>query len=117
MGVVLEGGYCHCRRITQQHLGYTPTGAEAPTASFSGGKNFTSTGWAAGGGFEFVLNGPWSITADYLYANLGKGSNSTTTCTGTASVCAAFSGISLDSIHNSFTAHIFRVGINYWFGY
>ncbi len=98
-------------------LSYTPTGATKPTASFSGGKNFASTGWAAGAGAEYGLNGPWSITAEYLYATLGKGSNSIATCAGSASACAAFSGISLDGNHNSFKANIFRIGINYWFGY
>jgi outer membrane immunogenic protein len=98
-------------------LSYIPAGATKPTASFSGGKNFTSTGWVAGAGTEIGLNGAWSITAEYLHVNLGKGSNSTTTCNGSASACAAFSGISLHSMHNGFTANVFRVGINYWFGY
>ncbi len=98
-------------------LSYTPTGTARPTATFSGGKNFTSTGWAAGGGVELVLNGPWSIGAEYLHASLGSGSNSTTTCTGSAAACAAFSGFSLDSIHNSFTANVFRITVNYWFWY
>jgi opacity protein-like surface antigen len=88
-----------------------------PTIAAAFSKNFTSTGWVAGGGVELVLSGPWSISAEYLHANLGKGSNSTTTCTGTASACAAFSGVSLDSTHNSFTADMFRIGINYWFWY
>jgi opacity protein-like surface antigen len=98
-------------------LNYTPQGATKPAASFSGGKNFASTGWVAGGGTEIGLNGAWSITVEYLHTNLGKGSNSTTTCSGSASACGAFSGISLDSSHNAFTANIFRIGINYWFGY
>ncbi len=98
-------------------LSYTPAGATKSTASFSGGQNFKSTGWAAGVGTEIGLNGAWSITAEYLHVNLGKGSNSTTACSGSASACAAFSGISLDSMHNGFTANLFRVGINYWFSY
>jgi len=98
-------------------LSYIPAGTTKPIASFNGGKNFTSTGWAAGGGFELVLSGPWSISAEYLHASLGRGSNSTTTCTGSAAACAAFSDISLDSIHNSFTANMFRIGVNYWFWY
>jgi outer membrane immunogenic protein len=98
-------------------LSYTPAGAAKATATFSGGKNFTSTGWVAGGGVELVLIGPWSIGAEYLHATLGNGSNSTSTCTGSASACAAFSGVSLDSIHNSFTANVFRISINYWFWY
>lgn len=98
-------------------LSYTPTGATKPAASFSGGRNFRSSGWAAGGGTEIGLNGAWSITAEYLHVNLGRSPNSTTTCNGSASACAAFSGISLDSIHNNFSANIFRVGFTYWFGY
>jgi opacity protein-like surface antigen len=111
VGTIITGG------SHNSTLSYTPTGTSKPTASFSGGKDFTSHGWVAGGGVELVLTGPWSMTAEYLHANLGKGSNSTTTCTGSASACAAYSGVSLDSIHNSFTANIFRIGINYWFGY
>ena len=42
---------------------------------------------------------------------------STGTLKPTASACAAFSGVSLDSTHNSFTANMFRIGINYWFWY
>jgi opacity protein-like surface antigen len=98
-------------------LSYTPAGATKPTASFNAGKNFNATGWAAGAGTEIGLNGAWSITLDYLHANLGKGSNSTTTCSGSAAACAAFAGVSLDSRHGGFTSNTFRIGINYWFGY
>jgi opacity protein-like surface antigen len=98
-------------------LSYTPTGATKPAVSFTGGKNFTTTGWVAGGGAEYGFNGPWSLTVEYLRANLGKGSDFTATCNGSASACAAFSGISFDSIHNGVTASVFRIGINYWFGY
>ena len=98
-------------------LSYTPAGTTKPAASFSGGQNFKNAGWVAGVGTEIGLNGAWSITAEYLHVNLGKGSSSTTACSGSASACAAFSGISLDSMHNGFTANLFRVGINYWFSY
>jgi outer membrane immunogenic protein len=111
VGTIITGG------SHNSTLSYTPNATTKPTASFSGGKNFTSIGWVAGGGVELVLSGPWSISAEYLHANLGNGSNSTTTCTGSASACGAYSGVSLDSTHNSFTANIFRIGINYWFGY
>jgi outer membrane immunogenic protein len=98
-------------------LSYTPAGTKTPTSSFSGGKSYASTGWAAGGGFEYGLNGPWSISAEYLYISLGKGSASAATCSGAGTACAAFTGISFDSTHGSFTANTFRIGINYWFGY
>ena len=96
-------------------LSYIPAGSKVPTASFSGGKSFASTGWAAGAGFEYGLNGPWSISAEYLHVALGKGSDSTSTCAGAA--CTAFTGISFDSTHGNFTANTFRIGINYWFSY
>jgi outer membrane immunogenic protein len=96
---------------------YTPIGATGPVASFDGGKNFNSTGWAAGGGAEIGLNGAWSISAEYLHVSLGKGSSSATTCAGTATACAAFAGVTLDNTHNAFTANIVRIGINYWFNY
>jgi outer membrane immunogenic protein len=98
-------------------LNYVPPGAPAPTASFGEGKNFASTGWAGGGGVEIGLNGAWSITAEFLHMSLGKGSSSTTTCSGAAAACAPFAGISLDTTHDSFTTNIFRIGINYWFNY
>jgi opacity protein-like surface antigen len=96
---------------------YTPAGATKPAASFSGGKDFATSGWVAGGGFELGLNGAWSIMAEYLHANLGKGSNSTTTCSGPAAACAAFSGISFGNNHEGFSANLFRIGVTYWFGY
>lgn len=98
-------------------ISYTPIGTVVPIASFNEGKNFGSSGWAAGAGAEIGLNGAWSITAEYLHLSLSKGADSTTTCAGAAATCAAFAGISLDSSHTGFTANVFRVGINYWFNY
>jgi outer membrane immunogenic protein len=99
------------------NLSYAPSGTTAPIASFAGGKNFNSTGWAAGAGLEIGLNGAWSISAEYLHMNLGKGSDSVTTCSGAASACAPFAGVTLDTTHNTFTANVIRVGVNYWFSY
>ena len=98
-------------------LAYIPAGTTAPIASFSGGKNFNSFGWAAGAGAEIGLKGAWSISAEYLHMSLGNGSNSTATCAGAASACAAFAGVSLENTHNAFTANIIRIGINYWFNF
>jgi opacity protein-like surface antigen len=59
-------------------LYYVAPGAKSPSASFGGGNTFATIGWAAGGGIEYGLNGPWSITAEYLRESLGKGSDSMT---------------------------------------
>jgi outer membrane immunogenic protein len=101
----------------QSSLSFTPAGAAKPTASFGGGKEFSSTGWAAGTGTEIGLNGSWSITAEFLHVNLGKGSDSATTCSGTAAECAAFSGVSFKTLHNALTANLFRIGVNHYFNY
>jgi opacity protein-like surface antigen len=98
-------------------LAYIPAGTTAPDASFGAGKNFSSTGWAAGAGAEIGLNGAWSISAEYLRVNLGQGSTSTSTCAGAANACSPFAGVSLDTAHNSYTANVIRIGINYWFNY
>jgi outer membrane immunogenic protein len=94
---------------------YTPTGAASPTASFNGGKNSKSNGFGVGGGVEYALADSWSLKIEYTYINLGKGSNSNVSCTGSAAACNAFANLSLDSFHNSFTASALRLGINYLF--
>lgn len=113
----VRGGAVFNTGSSDAMVNYTPPGAAAPTASFSGGKSYASSGWVAGGGVEYGLNGAWSITAEYLHMDLGKGSNSTATCAGTASACTAFSGTSLDNTHTGFTSNVIRIGINYWFDY
>ena len=99
------------------NLSYIPSGTTAPVASFNGGKNFDSTGWAAGAGAEIGLNGAWSISAEYLRMNLGKGSTSLATCSGAASACSAFVGVSLETAHSAYTTNVIRIGVNYWFNY
>jgi outer membrane immunogenic protein len=86
-----------------------------PIAVFQGGKDYDSSGYGVGFGIETAMVDHWSFRAEYTYVNLGKGDNSLTSCTGTSSTCAAFGNIKLDNTHNSFTANLFRVGINYKF--
>jgi outer membrane immunogenic protein len=113
----LKGGALLAGGSQDSTLSYVPEGATAATASFKGGKSFASIGWVAGGGAEFGLYGPWSIAAEYLHASLGKGSNSTAACAGTAANCAAFAAASLQNGHGSFEANLIRISINYWFDY
>jgi opacity protein-like surface antigen len=85
------------------------------TATFTGGKDFHASGLGIGVGVEYMLGAPWSFKAEYTHISLGKGDNDVTTCTGTTATCTAFGNVSLDNSHNSFTANIFRVGLNYKF--
>jgi opacity protein-like surface antigen len=111
VGAVLSVG------ARNSELFYAPSGAIKPTASFTGGKDFSTTGWVTGGGIELGLNGAWSISAEYLHASLGKGSDSLGGCNGPATACAMFSGVSLSNSHGGYSANIVRVGITYWFDY
>jgi outer membrane immunogenic protein len=110
--------------VAGQHtstLSYTSPGDEAPSSSFSGGKNFKSSGYNVGFGIDYDISGPWSFTAEYNYVNLGKGTNSTFACEtakGTVPpICANYANFSLDNIHNSFTMNMFRVGFHYAFAF
>jgi outer membrane immunogenic protein len=95
---------------------YTPTGASSPDATFNGGKNSASHGFGISLGTEYKVADQWSVKFEYTYIKLGKSSqNSTTSCNGSVAACDAFAGASLDSIHNSFTASLLRVGFNYDF--
>jgi outer membrane immunogenic protein len=111
IGGMLSAGAHH------SELSYTPTGATRPTASFGGSADFSTFGWVAGGGAELGLYGAWSVTLEYLHANLGKGSDSSGACNGPAAVCSAFLGVSLGTAHEGFSANIFRVGITYWLNF
>jgi outer membrane immunogenic protein len=101
----------------KDEIAYTPLGSTQSVASFQGGKNFSTTGWAAGGGFELGLNGAWSVTAEYLHMSLGSGSDVTASCSGTASSCAPFAGFTFSNNHEGFSANVYRIGVTYWFDY
>ncbi|MGE0565970.1 MAG: outer membrane protein [Pseudolabrys sp.] len=61
----------------------------------------TQIGWTVGLGVEYAFMGPWSAKIEYLYADLGKASCASGTCTTNTDVDAK--------------ANIVRVGINYRF--
>jgi len=61
-----------------------------------GGASTTKAGWTAGGGVEAAITGPWSVKAEYLYVDLGRGS----------------SVLGSDA---KFQSHIVRAGLNYRF--
>jgi outer membrane immunogenic protein len=73
---------------------------QASAPGFPGG-SVTNAGWTAGGGIEFALPGHWSAKAEYLYVDLGNFS------------CGISCGSAAQTV--SFTANLFRGGINYRF--
>ena len=61
-----------------------------------GSASETKAGWTLGGGVEYAFNGPWSVKAEYLYVDLGRG--------------AAIGGSDA-----KFQTNIVRAGLNYRF--
>lgn len=71
----------------------------ASVPGFAGG-SATNAGWTAGGGIEFAVAGHWTVKGEYLYVDLGN--FNCNTC-----------GLIPQTV--SYTANIFRGGINYRF--
>jgi opacity protein-like surface antigen len=111
----VKGGAIIASGARDSMIAYAPSGSTTATVSFNGGRNFSSVGWVAGGGFEWGLYGPWSIGLEYLHVDLGKASSAQAGCAGTASACTAFTGISLVNEHSGFESNSFRIVVNYYF--
>jgi outer membrane immunogenic protein len=72
------------------------------SAAGVGSGNSTNAGWTVGGGIEFAIVGHWTAKAEYLYVDLGNFN-----CT----ACGGAAGTQ----NVSFTANVFRGGLNYRF--
>ena len=102
-GAALAGG------STRSSATFTPLNATAPTASFAGGRTYSSNGWTAGAGVEYQIERAWSVKAEWLYVKLGSGANQVSSCTTTvAGGCDAFGNLNLQSTSNSVSANVFR---------
>jgi len=80
-------------------------GASAGGVSDSISKDIWALGWTVGGGFEYAINGRWSLRTEYLYVDLGR----KTLIEGALSNYAARLGVET-------TASIVRAGVAYRFG-
>jgi outer membrane immunogenic protein len=83
------------------------------TAHENGGVNQTKTGWTAGAGVEYQLpsNKHWSVKGEYLYADFGRVTTTSTNLTAFTPPIAFPTNVFThsDKLH----AHILRGGINY----
>jgi outer membrane immunogenic protein len=85
---------------------------DATTGSiFSGNPSSTRVGWVIGGGVEYAITNNITIKGEYLFADLGS-SSFTTTPNGFAA--ANFPGVSASG-KIDWEASIFRAGVNYKF--
>jgi outer membrane immunogenic protein len=75
----------------------------------------TRYGWTAGAGAEYALMNGWSIKAEYLYADLGRASTTSTNLTAFNPGGVAFpTNVYTHTVN--LRSNIGRVGINYKFG-
>ena len=80
---------------------------------FAGNSSAIRTGWAAGGGAEWLLDQHWSAKIEYQFIDLG-----TETVRVTAvSLCGICGGTSLSSFNAAFhdRFNVVRLGLNYRF--
>jgi outer membrane protein OmpA-like peptidoglycan-associated protein len=114
VGGVFTGG-SHSSTAT-----YTASGDTTPDAVFSGGKNSKSNGFGVGAGVDVLVTEHVFFRGEFTHVSLGKGTNEATSCSAPpgSTICGIFAGdaAELNNIHNSFTANIFRAGVNYKFG-
>jgi outer membrane immunogenic protein len=99
--------------ITQFITGPTAGGLNSPYGAFGRYTN-TSTGWTAGGGFEWLFMPNWSFKTEYLYYNLGSVHYSDGALFNTNAAGAIFT-IAAPITKASFNGNIVRIGVNYHF--
>ena len=83
------------------------------TANESGRKTSTQTGWSAGGGAEFKLGHRWSVKGEYLRADFGNVSNTSTNLTAFTPTIAFPTNVFTHKAN--LTGNIYRFGFNYRF--
>ncbi|MBZ5700579.1 MAG: outer membrane beta-barrel protein [Acidobacteriia bacterium] len=100
--------------LAMTNLNYQATFTDTyATAAESGGVNKTQTGWAAGGGVEYRVGSHWSLTGEYLYANFGSVSATSTNLTAYTPAQSYPTNIFTHSAN--LHSHIARFGVNYRF--
>ncbi len=77
-----------------------------PGGTGFGKQSGVATGWTLGGGGEWLLDGPWSIKAEYLYLDFGSTKIAVPT-TNTATYAQTM------QVEADLSAQVARVGINY----
>jgi outer membrane immunogenic protein len=81
-------------------------------ATESGAISTTRTGWAAGGGVEVGVQGPWTVKVEYLHVDLGSASTTSTNLN-----TVGFGAFPQNPFTHTIdlTADIVRAGVNYRF--
>lgn len=85
------------------------------TAHENGGVSGSKTGWTAGGGIEYQLpdHSHWSMRLEYLYANFGRVTTTSTNLTAFTPPVSFPDNVFTHSAH--LQSHIARFGVNYRF--
>jgi outer membrane immunogenic protein len=93
-------------------------GAFAPLTTARGSASENHLGWTIGGGLEMQVGGGWSLSAEYLYINLGSADyrlKGTAYPDGPSPPFPAPSPHTTDSFKSDLDLHVAKVGLNYKF--
>jgi outer membrane immunogenic protein len=82
---------------------------------FSGKSARTAIGWTAGAGFEIAAWQNITVKAEYLYVNLGGGTNLTVTALDTAALGPGIAKSTFIASYGRADFNLVRVGVNYRF--
>src|SRR5713101_5763436 len=85
------------------------------TARENGGVNENRVGWIAGGGAEFRFTHHWSVKGEYLHADFGGVTNTSTNLTTTFGTTPFVFPTNVWTHHASLRTNIGRVGVNFRF--
>lgn len=83
------------------------------TAHESGGKDNNQVGWTGGGGVEVKVGAHWSVKGEYLYADFGSLSNTSTNLTAFTPPIAFPTNVFTHTA--DLRAHNYRFGFNFHF--
>ena len=112
----ITGGLAY-GQLSSENSNFTALSIPLTTSSIGylsrayGAASSVTAGWAIGAGGEYMLSGPWSVKAEYLYSSLGGVARYDTTINN-----GALSTISYPYERyavGSFGIHQVRVGLNY----
>jgi outer membrane immunogenic protein len=90
-----------------------PTGFTTVCCAFPAAFGGTRSGWTVGGGFEYMLNGNWTVRGEYLYYSF-DGASATVPLTSVPPPAVLASRATYT--FGDLDLHVLRVGVNYKFG-
>jgi outer membrane immunogenic protein len=109
------GGLAYGEAKSSTNVSQTLNGFAGVAPNYSSAASFSGVraGWAAGGGFEWMVSPRWSVKAEYLHYDLGRVTYNGTLAA--ANTVAPFGNYFVNNVQSTvrFDGEIVRAGLNY----